>query len=284
MNNVSIVIPVKNEASGLEKLLPSLQDHCSGAEIIVVNDGSSDGTVSICESYGVKVVSHSYSIGNGGAVKTGARNASREIVVFMDGDGQHRAEDVQRLVDKLDDGYDMVIGARDFGSQANFGRGIANLFYNWFSSKIVSQKIQDLTSGFRAVRRKKFLTYLFLLPNGFSYPTTITMAFFRSGWSVSYLPITADKRIGESHLRPIRDGVRFLIIIFKIATLYSPLKLFFPASMIFFFTGVSYYIYTYIELGRFTNMSALLFISAMLIFLMGLVSEQITTLLYKDID
>ena len=176
----------------------------------------------------------------------------------------------------------MAVGARDAQSQAGIGRWVANTVYNRFASWMVGQSIQDLTSGFRAVRSEKFRKFLYLLPNGFSYPTTITMAFFRAGYGVAYLPIFAPKRIGTSHLRMFHDGFRFLLIIFKIGTLYSPLKLFLPISLAFFLTGVGYYFYTFISIHRFTNMSALLIITSILVFLIGLVSEQISSLNYKD--
>jgi len=221
-------------------------------------------------------------MGNGAAIKRGARAANGEIMIFMDADGQHCPEDIDRLLGKIDEGYDMVVGARNNRSQAGLHRAIANGFYNKLATWMVGQTIQDLTSGFRAVNGEKFRKFLYLLPNGFSYPTTITMSFFRAGYSVAYLPITASKRIGKSHVRLIRDGMRFLLIIFKIGTLYSPLKLFLPVSLAFFVTGLSYYLYTFVTMHRFTNMSALLFITSVLIFLIGLVSEQITSLNYKD--
>ncbi len=280
--DVSVVLPAKNEGENLSKLLPRLKAVVPMAEIIVVDDGSSDDTVNICKENNVKFISHVYSKGNGAAVKSGARSAVGDVIVFMDGDGQHDPRDIPRLLETLESGYDMVVGARDSASQATAARGIANSFYNKFSSWMVGQKVEDLTSGFRAVRKEKFLEFLYLLPNGFSYPTTSTMAFFRAGYSVGYIPIKADKREGKSHINIWRDGVRFLLIIFKVGTLYSPLKIFFPISLLQLFLGLGYYAYTFVEYHRFTNMSALLFTSSLLVFLMGLVSEQITSLQYKD--
>jgi hypothetical protein len=199
----------------------------------------------------------------------------------MDGDGQHTASELAPLLQRLDEGYEMAIGARDTGSHANVGRLFANGLYNGIASMMSGRKIYDLTSGFRVARAEKFKQFLYLLPNGFSYPTTITMAFLRSGYSITFEPISAAERIGKSHIRPVRDGVRFLIIIFKIATLYSPLKIFLPTSGVFFLTGVSYYAYTYFTLGRFTNMSLLLFSASVIVFLIGLISEQITALTYS---
>jgi glycosyltransferase involved in cell wall biosynthesis len=223
-------------------------------------------------------------MGNGAAIKTGARAANGEVLVFMDADGQHKPEDIPRLLAKLEDGYDMAVGARDKTSQAGIHRSLANGFYNRLSSWMVSQKIDDLTSGFRAVRAKKFRKFLYLLPNTFSYPTTITMSFFRAGYPIAYVPIQAPKRIGKSHVNIFKDGFRFLLIIIKVGTLYSPQKLFLPISLSFFLTGLGYYLYTFITVHRFTNMSALLFISSILTFLIGIVSEQVSALHYKDSD
>lgn len=279
--SLSIVIPARNESAALTRLLPALRQRYPGAEIVVVNDGSTDDTSATCRQAGVTEVAHRYGIGNGAAVKSGARAAAGELIVFMDGDGQHDPADVTRLVERLQDGYDMAVGARSARSQASVGRSWANRFYNWLASWMTSLPILDLTSGFRAVRADKFREFLYLLPNGFSYPTTITMAFCRAGYSVTYLPIEAGTRIGKSHIRPLQDGVRFLLIIFKIGTLYSPLKLFCPVSAAFFVTGLSYYLYTYFTATRFTNMSALMFTTSVLVFLIGLVSEQITQLIYR---
>ncbi|TAL86584.1 MAG: glycosyltransferase family 2 protein [Rhodanobacter sp.] len=281
MNHLSIILPAKNEAPALTLLLPRLRQAYPGAEIIVVDDGSTDDTRGICQSSGVTCLSSPYSMGNGAAIKRGARAASGEIFVFMDGDGQHDTADVARLLEQLDQGYDMVVGARDWGSQAGVGRGLANSLYNWLASRITGHRIADLTSGFRAVRAEKFREFLHLLPNGFSYPTTSTMAFFRSAYPVTYVPIKAAQRIGTSHIRPLRDGVRFLLIIFKIATLYSPLKLFVPASVLFFLLGCANYAWTFLHEGRLTNGSTLMWSAAVIVFLIGLVSEQITGLMYR---
>ncbi len=281
-SQVSIIMPAKNETGGLRLVIPLLQKHCAGAEIIVVNDGSTDGTEALCQELGVVVVTHPYSKGNGAAIKSGARAASREILVFMDADGQHKPEDVGRLLARFNEGYDMVVGARGLASQAGAHRAVANTLYNVLASWMVEQKVEDLTSGFRAVKAQLFRKFLYLLPNGFSYPTTITMSFFRAGYSIAYEPIIAPERIGKSHIRIGRDGLRFFLIIFKIGTLYSPLKLFVPISLAFFTTGLSYYLYTFMKSHNFTNMSALLFITSVLVFLIGLISEQISTLNYKD--
>lgn len=278
---LSIILPAKNEAKALAELLPTLRAAQPDAEIIVSNDGSVDNTIELCAKHDVTCISAPYPTGNGAAIKRGTRAASGDILVFMDADGQHDPADIPRLTDMLDKGYDMVVGARSWEDQADVGRGAANAGYNWLASRITGQDVRDLTSGFRAVRATKFREFLYLLPNGFSYPTTCTMAFFRSGYPVAYLPIDADERIGESHIRPLRDGIRFLLIIFKVATLYSPLKLFVPASAAFFGLGLIWYAYTFATSGQFTNMGMLLFSAAVIIFLIGLISEQITALTYR---
>lgn len=280
--SLSIVLPAKNESGGLRKTLPQLRQLYPAAEIIVVDDGSTDDTATIAAALGATVVSHPYSKGNGAAIKSGARAARGDILVFMDADGQHRPEDIARLLARFQQGYDMVVGARGLASQAGAHRAAANSLYNVLASWMVEQKVADLTSGFRAVKADLFRQFLYMLPNGFSYPTTITMSFFRAGYSVAYEPIVAPERIGKSHIRLGRDGIRFFLIIFKIGTLYSPLKLFLPISLSFFITGLSYYLYTFLNYGRFTNMSALLFITSILVFLIGLISEQISTLNYKE--
>ena len=279
--SLSIVLPAKNESRGLAGVLPDLKQRFPDAEIIVVDDGSVDETAALCQSLGVKVVRHAYAKGNGAAIKSGARQASGEFIVFMDADGQHDPADISRLLAKLAEGYDMVVGARRRGSQASVGRGIANGLYNRLASYVAGHKIEDLTSGFRAVRADKFREFLYLLPNGFSYPTTSTMAFFRAGYSVAYEPITAAKRVGSSHIRLVHDGVRFLLIIFRIGTLYSPLKIFGPVALLMFLLASGWYAVTFVSTGRFTNMSALLYSGSVMVLLMGLISEQITALMYK---
>lgn len=281
---ISIVIPAKNESAGLQKLLPELSRTFPSSEIIVVNDGSTDNTKEICSDYTVKVINHPYSKGNGAAIKTGANAATGQSLIFMDADGQHGTDQLHKLIEHYDKGYHMVVGARNFKSQASIPRWIANSIYNILASWMVGQKVSDLTSGLRIANRKKFCEFLHLLPNGFSYPTTITMSFFRAGYSVGYQNIDVKNRIhkGESHIRPVKDGLRFFLIIFKIGTLYSPLKIFVPISLFHFFSGLGLYFYTYTHYEQFTNMSALLLTTSVLIFLIGLISEQITTLVFKN--
>jgi len=279
--NFSIVLPAKNESASLNELLPQLKAQFPAADILVIDDGSQDQTRDICQHCQVRVISHPYNMGNGSAIKTGARNVVNDILIFMDADGQHNPDDIPRLLAAMDNGYDMVVGARNSSSQANLARGFANRFYNWLATWMTGNKIPDLTSGFRAVKTDKFKEFLYLLPNGFSYPTTITMAFFRSGYPVAYVPINANKRLGKSHIKLFKDGFNFLLIIFKISTLYSPLKIFLPISLSFFLLGLGYYSYTFFTVGRFTNMSALLLSTSVIIFLIGLVSEQITSLIYR---
>ncbi|MFO1390190.1 glycosyltransferase family 2 protein [Cellvibrio sp.] len=281
---LSIIIPAKNECAGLSLLVPKIRAFYPLSEIVIVDDASEDDTKALVESFGVRVISHPYSKGNGAAIKSGLRSASGDVVVCMDADGQHRAEDIAILLSKLEEGYDMVVGSRSKTGQASIQRGLANSLYNRFASWMVGHRVDDLTSGFRAVRTKKFREFMSLLPNKFSYPTTITMSFFRAGYSVAYVPVDVQRRLAgtQSHIRIWQDGIRFLLIIFKIGTLFSPLKLFLPISFVFFSTGLSYYLYSFLTVGRFTNMSMLLFMTSVLVFLMGLISEQITSLIYKD--
>lgn len=279
---VSIVLPAKNESAAIGMTVEKIRRYFPTSEILVVDDGSTDNTAEVAELAGAKVISHPYGKGNGAAIKSGAREASGDIIVFLDADGQHDPADIPRLLEKIQQGYDMAVGARQKGSQASIGRGLANGFYNRLATWMTGHRVEDLTSGFRAVRASKFREFLYLLPNGFSYPTTSTMAFFRAGHSVTYVPIHAAKRVGKSHIRLLRDGARFILIIFKIGTLFSPLKIFAPVALSMFLLASGWYGWTWWHQGRFTNMSALLYSGSVMVFLMGLISEQITALMYQD--
>jgi glycosyltransferase involved in cell wall biosynthesis len=280
----SIVLPAKNEAIGLAKTLPRLKDTFAGVEIIVVDDGSTDDTPEICRTHGVVHLRHPYSMGNGAAIKSGARRASGDVIVFMDADGQHDPADIPRLLAKLDEGHEMAVGARTWDTHASVGRGLANRIYNRLASYMTGNRIDDLTSGFRAARARHFKRFLYLLPNGFSYPTTCTMAFFRSGLPVAYVPIRAQQREGKSHIRIVQDGLRFLMIILKVGTLCSPMRLFLPISAMLFLLATTYYAYTFATMHRFTNMSALLYTSSLICFLIGILAELVSSLHYKEAE
>jgi len=281
---LSIVLPAKNESVGLSRLLPVLRANHPDAEIIVVDDGSSDNTGEIGAQHGASVLRHPYSMGNGAAIKSGARHASGQVIVFMDADGQHDPADIPRLLAKLDEGYEMAVGARAWDTQASRGRSMANRIYNRMASYMTQQRIDDLTSGFRAARARHFKRFLYLLPNTFSYPTTCTMAFFRSGLPVAYVPIRALAREGKSHIRLVEDGLRFLMIIIKVGTLFSPMRLFLPLSAVLLGLGLLHYGYTYINYNQFTNMGAMLLLSSLFTFLIGIIGELISSLHYKDAD
>lgn len=279
---LSIIIPAKNESTTIKAVVKECIRNFPDTEVLVVDDGSTDDTARLAEAAGARVITHAYSKGNGAAVKTGIRSASGKILAFMDGDGQHDPAALAPLVESVKIGSDMAVGARSRSDQASLGRLIANWVYNRLASMLTGQRVEDLTSGFRAARADAMREFIGLYPNKFSYPTTSTMAFFRAGYTVTYFPIKVTKREGKSHINPLKDGARFLLIIFKVATLYSPLKIFVPLSALFFVTGVSYYAFTFATAGRFTNFGNLLLVTSVLVFLMGLVSEQITALMYKD--
>lgn len=275
---ISIVIPVFNEADNLAAVLAKIRAlKLSHTEIIVVDDGSSDGSADIALNAGANVIRHPYNIGNGAAVKSGIRAASGSLIVLMDGDGQHKADDISKLITECA-GYHMVVGARAKGSKLRLHRYAANMLYNLFASYVTQFKIQDLTSGFRVLSRRDALRFIDLLPNTFSYPTTLTLAFLRSGLTVKYVPIQSLYRSGQSKISLVTDGVRFFLIIAKIATLFSPFRVFLPVSIMFFLAGMSNYAYTYFTEHRFTNMSALMFTAAVIVFMLGLISEQIALL------
>lgn len=275
---ISFVLPAHDEAAGLQWVLPRLRERYPNAEIVVVDDGSSDDTGAVADSNGATVVRHPCSMGNGAAVKAGARAARGDRLVLMDADGQHDPADAARLLAALDEGYSMAIGARGPAGHASVARRLANGLYNRFASYVAEHRVKDLTSGFRAADRKRFCQYLHLLPNGFSYPTTITMVFMRAGFPVAFVPASVGDRIGTSHIRPIRDGVRFLLIIFRIATLYSPLKIFAPCSAGLVTAGIGYYAYTFWAHHSFTTGTSVLILAGALTFFGGLISEQISAL------
>jgi len=280
-NKISIIIPAYNEAETIGDVVTTIINLHFDFEIIVINDGSTDDTAAVAKDAGALVYSHPYNIGNGAAVKSGIRFASGKILVFMDGDGQHDPRDLEKLLQYFPE-FDMVIGARPKGYHASRGRALANRIYNWLASYVAKFAIQDLTSGFRAVKSDIAHTFLYLLPNTYSYPATLTLGVLRNGRSVKYIPINTQRREkGKSKIKVFRDGIRFFLIIAKICTLYSPFRIFLPVSFMMFCLGLGYYLYTYFTSGRFTNMSALLFTTSILIFMMGLVSEQICQMRFE---
>ena len=278
---VSIIIPAYNEAKTIGEIIRQIKMLYPEFEIIVINDGSKDDTVSVAMEAGATVYNHPYNIGNGAAIKSGIRVASGDIMVFMDGDGQHDPEDISKMLNYLPD-FDMVVGARSMSDQASLGRALGNKVYNWLASYVTKFSIKDLTSGFRAIKSKSARSFLHLLPNTYSYPATLTMGVLRSGMSVKYVPIKIRKRkAGRSNVKIFQDGVRFFMIITRICTLFSPMRIFLPVSFLMFILGMANYIFTLTTQGRFTNMSALLFVTSILIFMMSLISEQICQMRFE---
>jgi glycosyltransferase involved in cell wall biosynthesis len=275
---LSIIIPVFNEADALEDLLDKIRAlKIAHTEIIVVDDGSTDGSAEIAFNGGANVVRHPYNIGNGAAIKSGIRAARGRTLLLMDGDGQHQPDDIPKLLRESKQ-FHMVVGARAKGSSLRFHRNVANLLYNFLACYVTRFKVKDLTSGFRVLARRDALRFIDLLPNTFSYPTTLTLAFLRSGLTVKYVPIHSLYRAGQSKISLVTDGIRFLLIITKIATLFSPFRVFLPVSVFFFLAGLTNYIHTYVTEYRFTNMSVFLLTTAVIVFMLGLISEQIALL------
>ena len=278
---VSVIIPVFNEESNIGHVVSKIKKLHPDFEIIVVDDASEDRTAELAEKSGAKVISHPYNIGNGASVKTGMRFASGDIFVTMDGDGQHQPEDIGILLEGMET-YDMVVGQRNFMGQASFGRWCGNYIYSKFASYVAKFKIKDLTSGFRAIRGEVAKNFLYLYPNTYSYPTTLTLSLLRSGRTLKYQPISMLKRAkGKSGIHIVKDGARFFMIILKICTLFSPLRIFLPVSALFFLIGLFNYLYTFICFGRFTNMSALMLVTSVIVFMMGLISEQICQMRFE---
>lgn len=281
---ISVLIPVYNEAEIIADVVSGVRATMERLnrpyEILVIDDGSTDETALQAQNAGARVISHPYNIGNGAAVKTGIRQAKGDILVMMDGDGQHNPEYIAPMLEKIGR-YDMVVGARSGDSESRLHRDVANGLYNLFASYICKRKIQDLTSGFRAVKADIARQFVSMLPNSFSYPTTITMGVIHEGYSLTYVPIKTNRRVGKSKIRLIADGSRFLLIILKIATLLSPMRVFLPVGLAIFLTGVGYGLFRFFVLGSsYGQTSAMLITMSVVVFMVGLVSEQVAQLRY----
>jgi glycosyltransferase involved in cell wall biosynthesis len=279
-STTSVIVPALNEADAIGDLVRALQASGAWHEIIVVDDGSTDGTGEKAREAGAIVVRHPYNKGNGAAVKSGIRRATGDAVLIVDGDGQHRPDDSTRIVGRLDE-YELVVGARSAATQATTARRLGNALLNRLASYLTERDIPDLTSGFRAARRECLLEFLHLLPNGFSTPTTTTLAFIKAGYSVAFEPIEAGRRVGRSKIRLARDGAKFFLILLKIVTIFSPLKIFVPISVVTFLLGSAYAVWTIATQSHVTNSSVLLILLSVVIFLVGLVSEQISALRFE---
>ena len=276
----SVVVPAFNEASSIGALIADLRAAAAWHEILVVDDGSADDTAARAAAAGARVIRHPYNKGNGAAVKTGIRQAAGVFVLIVDADGQHRPADAVRLAAKLDQ-YDLVVGARSSATQATVARRLGNRLLNAIASYLTERRIPDLTSGFRAARRECLAEFLHLLPNGFSTPTTTTLAFIKAGYSVWFEPVHAAPRRGASKIRLAPDGVRFFMILLKVITIYSPLRIFLPVSAATLLLGAGYAAWTIATQSHVTNSSVLLILLSVVIFLVGLVSEQISSLRFE---
>ncbi len=279
-SSVSVVIPALDEAATIGAIVSGLRDCASWHEVIVIDDGSGDGTGEAARTAGARVIRHPYTKGNGAAVKSGIRGSSAAYVLILDGDGQHAPGDALEIVRRLGD-YDLVIAARAPATQATRSRRAGNAVLNWLAGYITGRPIPDLTSGFRAARRDCLHEFLHLLPNGFSTPTTTTLAFIRAGYNVTFHPIAAGRRAGHSKIHFARDGTRFFVILLKITTLFSPLRIFGPLSVVPLLAGIGYGVWNVVFNGRIPNGAVILILFAALVFLVGLVSEQIAALRYS---
>jgi glycosyltransferase involved in cell wall biosynthesis len=279
-DTVTIVVPAFNEADSIGQVVGELRAAAAWHDVLVIDDGSTDGTGQAAQDAGARVLRHPYNKGNGASIKTAIRAATSEWMAIVDGDGQHQPEDAVRLAARLGD-YDLVVGARDPRTQATAGRRAGNALLNWLASYLTERPIPDLTSGFRAARREYLLEFLHLLPNGFSTPTTTTLAFLRAGYNVAFEPVAARARVGTSKIRLARDGARFLLILLKVITIFSPLRIFAPVSAVSFAVGAAYGAWNFIYHDRIPNGAVLLLMFAGVILLFGLVSEQISTLRFE---
>jgi glycosyltransferase involved in cell wall biosynthesis len=278
--SVTIVVPAFNEGESIGAVVAELKAAAGWHEVLVIDDGSTDGTGKAAQDAGARVVRHPYNKGNGASVKTAIREARSEFIAIVDGDGQHRPEDTARLIAPLGE-YDLVVGARDPRTQATAGRRAGNAVLNWLASYLTERHIPDLTSGFRAARREYLLEFIHLLPNGFSTPTTTTLAFLKAGYNVTFEPIAARPRVGTSKIRLASDGAKFLLILLKVVTIFSPLRIFAPVSALSFALGAAYGAWNFVYHARIPNGAVLLLMFSIMILLVGLVSEQISTLRFE---
>jgi glycosyltransferase involved in cell wall biosynthesis len=278
--SVTIVVPAFNERGSIGGVVAALRAAAPWHEVIVIDDGSTDGTGEAAQDAGARVVRHPYNKGNGAAVKSGIRAATSDWIAIVDADGQHRTEDAKRIVQKLGD-YDLVIGARDPDTQATSGRRLGNAVLNWLASYLTERPIPDLTSGYRAARRDYLMEFIHLLPNGFSTPTTTTLAFIKAGYNVAFEPIAALPRVGTSKIRLASDGAKFFLILLKVITIFSPLRIFAPVSGVAFAVGAIYGAWNYVYHARIPNGAVLLLMFSVIVILVGLISEQISALRFE---
>jgi glycosyltransferase involved in cell wall biosynthesis len=278
--SVTVVVPAFNESGSIGGVVTALRAAAPWHEILVIDDGSTDGTGTAAQDAGARVVRHPYNKGNGAAVKSGIRAATSDWIAIVDGDGQHRTDDAKRIVEKLGD-YDLVIGARDPDTQATAGRRLGNAILNWLASYLTERPIPDLTSGYRAARREYLLEFIHLLPNGFSTPTTTTLAFIKAGYNVAFEPIAARPRVGTSKIRLASDGAKFFLILLKVITIFSPLRIFAPISAVAFAVGAAYGAWNYVYHARIPNGAVLLLMFSVIVILVGLISEQIAALRFE---
>ena len=280
---VSFILPALNETEGLNTLLPRLRELYPESEILVVDDGSTDTTAEVAKGHGARVISHPYRKGNGAAIRTGIRKARGKYLVFLDADGQHRPEDVHKLLEALPR-YDLVVGARLEDQTSPWHRRLANGIYNRFATYLTTIPIRDLTSGFRAIPRRLALQFCYLLPNTYSYPSTLTLSLVRAGYSIHYVPIEIQKRVGRSKISLIRDGIRFFLIMIKVIMLFAPLRVFLPISLFCFLVALGRGTYSLYFYHHFPPLAEVLLITGLLTFLMGLIGEQIAQLRLVHID
>jgi len=277
---VTIVIPAFNEETGLQTALEGIikQGYQEKYEVLLIDDGSTDNTAEIVKKFPVKLVRHSINKGYGAALKTGIRRATGDYIVIFDSDGQHDPKYVQTIVDMLEE-YDMVIGERTSDSFQVKRRQKGKRLIRFIGEYMVEQKLPDYNSGFRGFKKEIIIEMLHLMPNGFSFSTTSTLAFLKEGYSIGTFPIVVEERQGrKSNVKLVKDGSKTLLLVFRIIMLFNPLKVFFPASIIFTIIGLTFGIYGYIIASRFSNSAVILTTLGMFLFFIGLISDQISIL------
>lgn len=277
---LSIIIPAYNEAEAIGPTLRKLSGMTFPIEheIIIVDDGSTDDTYKVCSEFPVILLKHSVNKGYGAALKTGIRKSSGDRIIILDSDGQHDPDEISKFIDLLEE-YDMVIGERSAESFQVANRKLGKRIIRKVGEYLVEQKLPDFNSGFRAFRKDLILELLHMMPNGFSFSTTSTLAFLKEGYNIATLPINVKERVGrKSNVKFFKDGSKTMLLLFRIIMLFNPLKVFFPASIAISFFGLAFGVYGYIEFDKFSNTGVLMITLGMFLFFIGLLADQISIL------
>ena len=277
---ISVVIPAFNESATIRDVVEHVYRVCSALgcahEVIVVDDGSTDNTAELAEQAGATVLRQPYNKGYGASLKTGIRHATNGTIVILDADGQHDPEDIKKLLDTRGNA-EMVVGARKGTAGSPLWRKPGKMLIGWLANQLTGRKIPDLNSGFRAMDREVLMRFLAIMPNGFSSSTTSTIALLRGGYSVNYIPIEVKRRSGCSTVT-LADGLGTILLIFRLITLFAPLRICLPVSLVTAAIGCYYIVHGYLSTGTASIRGILALLASVLFFLFGLLIDQVSAI------